>query len=37
MCNYEKEIKHNKIMFQYYRNKEANKKKKNKNIKKTIE
>ena len=33
MCNYEKEIKHNKIMFQYYRNKEANKKKKNKNKK----
>ena len=30
MCNYEKEIKHNKIMFKYYRNKENNKKRKNK-------
>ena len=33
MCNYEKEIKHNKIMFKYYRNKEKNKKRKNKHKK----
>ena len=38
MCNYEKEIKHNKIMFQYYRNKENIKKnkKKNKKLKKSL-
>ena len=33
MCNYEKEIKQKKIMFQYYRNKEVDKKKKNQNKK----
>ena len=38
MCNYEKEIKHDKILFQYYKNKETikKKKKKNKNNKKKV-